>query len=186
MELSRWANQQNNKVQKNVFHKFWNHVAAIALVVNQLMTPLATQAQTPGLTPKGQKMSWQAIIDSLSSETFHDKICFFLEAVAPLDKSLAQIQNVIKKSATIPHSVEIKFATLEKFDEIMGKHITQSLHRAWASCILKKEERKDGTNTRDLLLIGIDPDKILNIPDLGGTLINEYTTVLDSPYASRG
>lgn len=87
---------------------------------------------------------------------------------------------VVEKSFADKQSVEISFVTIQEFDAQVGDaNTSKTLERSGASYRIKKDERKDGNNTRDLFLIGIDINNIKDIPDLGGTLINEFTTFLD-------
>ena len=91
------------------------------------------------------------------------------------------MSKVVESSFADPKSVEISFVTMQEFDALVGNaaNASKTLNRSGASYRMEKNERKDGKTTRDLFLIGIDIKNIESIPDLGGTLINEFTTFLD-------
>ncbi len=90
------------------------------------------------------------------------------------------MSQTVEKTSVNPNSVEIRFVSMEEFDKILGdKNTTRGFNRSGASCRIKKEDRKDGVNTRDLFLIGIEEKDNQTLHDLGGTLINEFTSFLD-------
>ena len=160
---------------KSVMKSFMITAMAVSALV--MSPPLLAQESTW----KKPTLRGQALLDTLPATTLTEKMRFFLRAVWPEDKSLKMMSLVVENSFVNTQSVEILFVTMQEYDARVGDTNTaKPLHRSGASCRIKKDERKDGkNNTRDLFLIAIDPDNIESIADLGGTLINEFTTFLE-------
>lgn len=151
-----------------------------AMVVSSLLISSPSVAQTP-VWKKIPPLWGQALLDTIPAQTLTEKMRFFLQAMWSADKSLRQMSKVVESSFADPKSVEISFVTMQEFDALVGNaaNASKTLNRSGASYRMEKNERKDGKTTRDLFLIGIDIKNIESIPDLGGTLINEFTTFLD-------